>query len=186
MRRSHASERAAGPLLVLRPHTLTVAARAYVRAGSRYDAEHPLPEEASPALGLAHLTEHLLFKGTHHRTQRQLGAAIEGLGGTLEAGTAKEYLHISAVMPSGGLAAALQAISLVLVEPALREDDFWNEKLVLLRRSGTPRTTRSASSTCLPRHCGTRTHFGILCWAPCPASRPWIMRACSPSTGSVS
>ncbi len=119
-------------LLVLRPHTLTVAARAYVRAGSRYDAEHPLPEEASPALGLAHLTEHLLFKGTHHRTQRQLFAAIEGLGGTLEAGTAKEYLHISAVMPSGGLAAALQAISLVLVEPALREDDFWNEKLVLL------------------------------------------------------
>ena len=119
-------------LLVPRSHSPTVAVRVYVRAGSRYDAEHPQPGGAGPALGLAHLTEHLLFKGTHHRTQRQLFAAIEGLGGTLEAGTAKEYLHVSTVTPPEGLAAALHTISLVLVEPALREDDFWNEKLVVL------------------------------------------------------
>jgi len=119
-------------VLVPRPHTPTVAVRAYLRAGSRYDVEQPLSSGATPALGLAHLTEHLLFKGTRCHEQRQLFAAVERLGGTLDAGTAKEYIHVSAVTPPEGLAVALQTVAEVLAEPALREQDFWNEKLVVL------------------------------------------------------
>jgi predicted Zn-dependent peptidase len=119
-------------ILIPRPHTTTVALRAYFRAGSRYDVEQPLPGSGGPAWGLAHLTEHLLFKGTRRREQRQLFGAVEKQGGTLEAGTAKEYLCISAVTPPEGLATALEVVAEVLAEPAFRESDFWNEKLVVL------------------------------------------------------
>jgi predicted Zn-dependent peptidase len=120
-------------VLIPRPSTRTVVVRAYVRAGSRYDAQHLLPGDAGPALGLAHLTEHLLFKGTTSHSQRQLFAAVERLGGTLDAGTAKEYLSLSAVTPPQGLETALQIVAEVLTGPALKEDDFWAEKLVVLQ-----------------------------------------------------
>ena len=119
-------------ILAARPGTPTVAVRAYVRAGSRYDAEHCLPGSGQPGLGLAHLTEHLLFKGTRTRSQRQLFTAIERLGGTLEAGTAKEYLCVSTVVPPAGLALALEIVAEILGQPSLDAEDFGNEKLVIL------------------------------------------------------
>jgi predicted Zn-dependent peptidase len=119
-------------ILAARPGTPTVAVRAYVRAGSRYDAAHCLPGSGQPSLGLAHLTEHLLFKGTRTRSQRQLFTAIERLGGTLEAGTAKEYLCVSTVVPPAGLAVALEIVAEILGQPSLDAEDFGNEKLVIL------------------------------------------------------
>ena len=119
-------------ILLPRPGSPTVAVRAYLRAGSRYDAEHRLPGGSDPALGLAHLVEHMLFKGTRHHSQRHLFAAVERLGGTLDAATAKEYLCVSAVVPPRGVGTALDIVAEVLAEPALDEEDFWNEKLVVL------------------------------------------------------
>jgi predicted Zn-dependent peptidase len=119
-------------ILIPRPHTPTVVVRAFVRAGSRYDVEHLPPGRATPPLGLAHLTEHLLFKGTRRHSQRQLFAAVERVGGALEAGTAKEYLVLSAIVPPEGLAIALEILAEILSEPTLSEEDFWNEKLVVL------------------------------------------------------
>jgi predicted Zn-dependent peptidase len=111
-------------ITIARPDTPTVAVRAYVRAGSRYDAP--------PNLGLAHFTEHLLFQGTQRRTQREIYASVEQLGGMLDAGTTKEYLTLSAVLPHNGLAAAVSVLAEIMTQPALREDDFWEEKLVVL------------------------------------------------------
>jgi len=117
---------------VARPGTPTVAVRAYVRAGSRYDAEERLPDSSRPALGLAHLTEHLLFKGTKSRSQQEIFAAVERMGGALNAGTTKEYTTLCAVMPRHDLRVALSVVAELLTEPALREADVWNEKLVVL------------------------------------------------------
>ena len=116
---------------VARPGTPTVAVRLYVRAGSRYDAEHTPARSSCPPLGLAHLTEHLLFRGTQHRSQRQLFAAVEKLGGTLDADTAKEYLCLSAVVPPQGLPTALDVLAELCTEPALREDELPGEKAVI-------------------------------------------------------
>lgn len=115
-----------------RPGTPTVAVRAYIRAGSRYDVEQKRPDSPDPPLGLAHLTEHLLFKGTRHHSQRELFAAVERLGGVLEAGTTKEYTTLYAVTPRRGLVSAVDILAEVLTAPGLREEDFWQEKLVVL------------------------------------------------------
>lgn len=122
-----------GLLLIPRQHTPTVAVRVYVRAGSRYDAEHLLPDSDVPALGLAHLTEHLLFKGTRSHQKRDVFAAVERLGGTLEAGTSREYLVLTAIVPPDGMATAIGILAEVLTMPTLREGDFWSEKLVVLQ-----------------------------------------------------
>jgi predicted Zn-dependent peptidase len=111
-------------ITIARPGTSTVAVRAYLRAGSRYDVP--------PCLGLAHFTEHLLFKGTQSHSQRQIYASVERLGGVLDAGTTKEYLTLYAVLPHEGLSRAINVFAEILIQPALREDDFWEEKLVVL------------------------------------------------------
>jgi predicted Zn-dependent peptidase len=119
-------------ITIARPGTPVVAVRAYVRAGSRSDVEHRPAGADRPPLGLAHFTEHLLFKGTRTHSQRQLFAAVERLGGVLEAGTTKEYVSLHAVVPRQGLVTAIDVLAEVLVAPALREEDFWPEKLVIL------------------------------------------------------
>ncbi|HQH99694.1 MAG TPA: pitrilysin family protein [Deltaproteobacteria bacterium] len=41
--------------------------------------------------GMAHIVEHMLFKGTHKRSAVQIAQGIDALGGVLNAQTAKEY-----------------------------------------------------------------------------------------------
>jgi predicted Zn-dependent peptidase len=78
------------------------------------------------------LTEHLLLKGTRHHSQREIFAAVERLGGLLEAGTTKEYTTLWAVTPAQGLEVVIELLAEVLTAPVLREKGFWQEKLVVL------------------------------------------------------
>ncbi|HOO44761.1 MAG TPA: pitrilysin family protein [Deltaproteobacteria bacterium] len=55
----------------------------WVNVGSRNDP--------SRHLGIAHFTEHMLFKGTQRRSAIQIAREIDALGGVLNAQTAKEY-----------------------------------------------------------------------------------------------
>jgi len=119
-------------ITIARLCTATVAVRAYIRAGSRYDVEHKPPDSPRPPLGMAHLTEHLLFKGTRIHSQREIFAAVERLGGVLDAGTTREYTTLCAVIPHQGLVTAMDVLAEVLMQPALREEDFSKEKLVVL------------------------------------------------------
>ncbi len=55
----------------------------WVSAGSRNDS--------SDCSGIAHFTEHMLFKGTKKRSALEIAKEIDALGGVLNAQTAKEY-----------------------------------------------------------------------------------------------
>jgi predicted Zn-dependent peptidase len=114
-------------ITLARSGTPTVAVRVYVRAGSRYDVA-----ETAESSGLAHLTEHLLFKRTRFRRQQELFAALERLGGTLEAGTAKEYTNFDAVTRPQHWPMAFDVLAEVLTAPALLEEDLWAEMLVVV------------------------------------------------------
>ena len=59
-----------------------------VNAGSR--------DELKNQFGLAHFTEHALFKGTEHRKAYQVNCRLENLGGELNAFTTKEDTTIHA------------------------------------------------------------------------------------------
>ena len=65
------------------PHTRSVSMCMFVGVGSRYETD----EEA----GLSHFLEHMVFKGTAERPEpQQISAAIEGVGGVINAATEHE------------------------------------------------------------------------------------------------
>lgn len=65
------------------PTVRSVSVGMWVGIGSR--------DEAPEHMGATHFLEHLLFKGTPRRDALQITAAIEGIGGDINAFTAKEF-----------------------------------------------------------------------------------------------
>lgn len=106
-----------------RPGGMTTAIRIYVRAGSRYDNEHP---------GKAHFVEHLLFNGTNNRSSRQIYEDIESLGGMIQANTTKEYTNFSTVVMDRYLENGLDVIADVISNPIFALIPFFKEKLVII------------------------------------------------------
>lgn len=64
------------------PSVRSIAIGVWVDVGSR--------NEAPAENGLSHFVEHMLFKGSHKRSARELAAALETLGGSLNGFTSRE------------------------------------------------------------------------------------------------
>src|SRR5438093_691372 len=64
------------------PHMASVSVGLWVGVGGRYE-----PAEVN---GVCHFIEHMLFKGTARRTAREISAAVEGIGGYMNAFTGEE------------------------------------------------------------------------------------------------
>ena len=64
------------------PHLESAAMGVWVKAGARNEAENQH--------GIAHLLEHMAFKGTRSRSARQIAEEIENVGGDLNAATSIE------------------------------------------------------------------------------------------------
>jgi predicted Zn-dependent peptidase len=63
-------------------HVQSAAIGLWCQTGSRH--------ERSNEAGITHLIEHMLFKGTTHRTAKEIAESVEGRGGSLNAFTDKE------------------------------------------------------------------------------------------------
>ncbi|MBC8509274.1 MAG: insulinase family protein, partial [Chloroflexi bacterium] len=110
-------------ITIHRPGTRTVACRFFARAGSRYDSKHP---------GLAHMLEHMLFKGTQTRTSQEIFSSIEARGGEINAHTTREYVSLHAVTLAEDLPLALDLLAEICTLPKFSQEEFLNEKLVVL------------------------------------------------------
>jgi predicted Zn-dependent peptidase len=64
------------------PHMASTSLGVWVGVGGRY--------EPAPVNGVCHFIEHMVFKGTQRRTAREISAAVEGIGGYLNAFTGEE------------------------------------------------------------------------------------------------
>ncbi|MGJ3241909.1 MAG: M16 family metallopeptidase [Opitutales bacterium] len=103
-----------------------VSAQAWVRTGSLHEA---------PLLGsgLSHYVEHMVFKGTHRRSGRELTREVHGLGGNLNAYTTfnRTVYYIDA--PSEGVHAVLDLLGDLVLNARLDADDARSEREVILR-----------------------------------------------------
>lgn len=106
-----------------RPTGIT-AVRIYVRAGSRYDDEHP---------GKAHFVEHMLFTGTANRSSRQIYGDIESVGGLIEANTTKEYTIFSIAVMDQYLEIGLDVLADVISNPSFDYMTSFKEKLIIIK-----------------------------------------------------
>ena len=95
-------------------------------AGSRH--------EHADEIGVAHLLEHLAFKGTEkHRTARDLNRAAEYLGSEMSGGTTTDYVELSAAVQAESVMAMLDLLSDLGGRPLLQADHLPTERTVILQ-----------------------------------------------------
>jgi predicted Zn-dependent peptidase len=106
------------------PGVRSVAFGAWVRAASI----HETPER----MGVSHLLEHMVFKGTERRSAREIAIALEALGGSLDAYTAREHTSYQARVLDEHLGVAADVIGDLVFRPLLRDADLRLERKVVL------------------------------------------------------
>lgn len=100
-------------LVAERPAVPIVAVRVLMRAGAVYDP--------SDRAGLANLTGAVVTRGTAKRTGPELDSAIEFVGGSLQAGAARDSLTVSLTAQKKDLTLGLDLVSEVVLTPAFPE-----------------------------------------------------------------
>ena len=82
--------------------------------------------------GIAHLAEHMLFKGTARRSAQDIAQEVDSVGGQLDAFTAKEYGSYYIKVLDEHLPRAVDLLADLVLRPAFRQDDLEKEKKVVL------------------------------------------------------
>jgi len=115
------------------PGVHSVAVGVWVRQGSAH--------EPSGEVGISHLLEHMVFKGTMRRSAREIALALEGLGGSLDAYTSREHTSFQARALGEHLREALDVVSDLVLSPRLLSGDLELEREVVLEEISTVEDT---------------------------------------------
>lgn len=83
-------------------------------------------------LGIAHFTEHMLFKGTKNRTALKINEDIENIGGILNAETSYQYTKYWCQVPADQYEIGIDVLSDLIFNNTILEDEFNKEKQVIL------------------------------------------------------
>jgi predicted Zn-dependent peptidase len=89
-------------------------------------------DEAPRQAGCSHYLEHLLFKGTKRRSALEISAAVDRVGGEMNAFTTKEYTCFYARVLDTDLPIAVDVVSDVVNAAVLLPGDVENERGVIL------------------------------------------------------
>jgi predicted Zn-dependent peptidase len=89
-------------------------------------------DEHAGEFGASHFLEHLLFKGTAHRSAAEIANAVESVGGDMNAFTGQEMTSFYVRVPDEQLDLALDILTEVVWAPALRANDVEAERNVIL------------------------------------------------------
>ncbi len=106
------------------PGVRSVSVGIWVRQGAAH--------EAAAKMGESHLLEHMVFKGTASRSAHDIALSLEALGGSLDAFTSREHTAFQARVLDSHLAEALDVLTDMVRDPALRDDDLTLEREVVL------------------------------------------------------
>jgi len=106
------------------PGVRSAAVGFWVRSASAHEA----PER----MGISHLLEHMVFKGTERRTARQIALELESRGGSLDAFTSRDHTAFQAHVLDADLPVAVEVLTDLVRRPLLREADLELEKNVVL------------------------------------------------------
>jgi predicted Zn-dependent peptidase len=96
----------------------------YVRTASAH--------ERREQMGISHLLEHMVFKGTERRSAKQLALELEVRGGSLDAFTGRDYTSYQAHTLDADLPLAVEILTDLARRPLLRESDLEPERNVIL------------------------------------------------------
>lgn len=106
------------------PAMRSVSFGVWVGVGSR--------DESVKQAGASHFLEHLLFKGTKQRSALEISAAIDKLGGEINAFTAKEFTCYYARVLDADLPTAVDVVVDMVLSSTITGPDFDSERGVIL------------------------------------------------------
>ncbi|HEX8400569.1 MAG TPA: pitrilysin family protein [Allosphingosinicella sp.] len=115
------------------PGLETAAVGLYADTGSRH--------EPARLNGLAHLFEHMVFKGAGPRSAREISEAIEDVGGDLNACTDRDGTNFTAAVLAEHLPLGVELIADLIGRPHFAAADLEREKDVVLQELGEARDT---------------------------------------------
>jgi len=115
------------------PHIESVALGIWVKSGSRNetDDEH----------GIAHLLEHMAFKGTERRSAWQIASDIENVGGEINAATSVETTSFYARVLGDDVPLAVDILADILTESKFEPEELEREQHVILQEIGAAHDT---------------------------------------------
>jgi len=88
--------------------------------------------ETRDRMGISHLLEHMVFKGTERRTAHQIALELETRGGSLDAFTSRDHTAFQAHVLDADLPVAVEVLTDLVRRPLLRESDLVPERNVVL------------------------------------------------------
>jgi predicted Zn-dependent peptidase len=92
-------------------------------------------------MGVSHLLEHMVFKGTERRTAQEIALALEARGGSLDAYTSRDTTAYQARVLDAELPRAIDVLTDLVRRPTLRQNDLDLERNVILEEINTVEDT---------------------------------------------
>jgi predicted Zn-dependent peptidase len=105
-------------------HIRSISIGIWVKTGSR--------DEDREWNGISHFVEHMVFKGTQHRTAEEIARQVDSIGGNIDAFTAKECISFSMKVLDEHLPVALDVLSDLVLNPVFDDQDIKRERGVIL------------------------------------------------------
>jgi predicted Zn-dependent peptidase len=93
--------------------------------------------EPRPKMGVSHLLEHMVFKGTERRSAQEIALALEARGGSLDAYTSRDTTAFQARVLDQDLPRAVDVLTDLVRRPVLRDSDLELERNVVLEEINT-------------------------------------------------
>src|SRR3979411_443647 len=105
-------------------HVRWISVGLWVKTGSR--------DEDAQENGISHFIEHMLFKGTKHRTAEEIARQVDSIGGNMDAFTAKECICFNVKVLDEHVPIALDILSDLVLNPTFDTADITRERGVIM------------------------------------------------------
>jgi predicted Zn-dependent peptidase len=89
-------------------------------------------DETPESNGISHFIEHMVFKGTKHRTAEQIAREVDSIGGNMDAFTAKECICFNVKVLDEHVPTALDILSDLVLNPVFDANDIARERGVIM------------------------------------------------------
>jgi predicted Zn-dependent peptidase len=89
-------------------------------------------DEAPEWNGISHFIEHMVFKGTKHRTAEEIARQVDSIGGNMDAFTAKECICFNVKVLDEHVPTALDILSDLVLNPVFDAADITRERGVIM------------------------------------------------------
>src|SRR4029079_12433208 len=104
-------------------HIRSISVGIWVKTGSR--------DEDPEWNGISHFIEHMVFKGTKHRSAEDIARQVDSIGGNMDAFTAKECICFNVKVLDEHLPIAMDVLSDLVLNPVFDVKDIGRERGVI-------------------------------------------------------